>query len=778
MKIGAFLFVDFRLFREYSHKITVKMLFRIKIFHYHLNFKILWCFRDTISRLVFFCLSLMLLMYMELFGQSNVQLVGSVIDSTAGNPLYGASIQLNRTSFTYFTDEDGFFTIENVNPGVYEATINRLGYREKHLKNIVIHADQPSRLEIFLCPLAIQGDSVFIYAKDPKKQSNLIENKTVLSSIDIQKFEKLGISHLLQQIPGIQIVSSGGTGGVTRISIHGSKPTEVLVLLDGQQLNNPQTGEVDLNVIPMEQIERIEIFSQGNSARFGAGAFAGVVAFYTKRIDRQNNIKIASRIGSFSTVDGNISISKNFEHIRFLVNYFQDYSRQNFNYFYEGGQKNRENNWYRDRRFFGKLQFDLDRHQFIITHNIKRGNRGLPSAYFDEYIPFNAFIKEDLRATQFQYQWFLLSKIYLNTQVAYHQLSQLYNNEDAPLKQQYKTVQKNNTLSVKTLIKAQPNRYLEYNIGSSYLKESLDQSNLLHPSFSIGGKSRKSYAIFGNMEFNLPDFTAIFQSTQFRSALRYQKIFGDLSDWYPYFGMSTKLSGLKQLTFAINWGKSVRYPDFNSLFWKGDARAQGNPDLKPECKTNWHYNIRYVAAKRFLPRLSLHYFFENIHNLIFWHRSYDGIWEPRNEAMIEKRGWDLQIDQYIVPDHFQIQTGYSRVDAINKKDDPVLYDKKMVFIPEHTLNSLLTMNLNGWQWQIIYRYVSERETVLANSKGTQIPSYKIWDTMIGYDKVFGKVDLQIGFIIKNIFEENYQLIFGYPMPGREYQLTISIDMKS
>jgi vitamin B12 transporter len=66
--------------------------------------------------------------------------------------------------------------------------------------------------------------------------------------------------------------------------------------------------------------------------------------------------------------------------------------------------------------------------------------------------------------------------------------------------------------------------------------------------------------------------------------------------------------------------------------------------------------------------------------------------------------------------------------------------------------------------------------VTANSRGTQILPYQIWDVMLGYVIPIKKVNLDLGLIIKNILNEDYQLIFGYPMPGTEYQLTLAIEI--
>ncbi|MEJ2052268.1 MAG: TonB-dependent receptor plug domain-containing protein, partial [Calditrichota bacterium] len=189
--------------------------------------------------------------------------IGYVFDGNNGNPLAGANVQVGKTVKQSSTDEDGIFILENIIAGEYEITISFLGYREKLLKNIIVYNGLSTRINVPLRPSALPGDSIYVYANTTSVDEASIENKIILSADDIKSSEKFGLSYLLQQVAGVQVESAGGSGGVTYVTIHGSRPKEVLILLDGQRLNDPQTGEVDLNSIPITEIERIEIIRQG-----------------------------------------------------------------------------------------------------------------------------------------------------------------------------------------------------------------------------------------------------------------------------------------------------------------------------------------------------------------------------------------------------------------------------------------------------------------------------------------------------------------------------------
>lgn len=91
------------------------------------------------------------------------------------------------------------------------------------------------------------------------------------------------------------------------LSIRGGSFEQVLVMVDGMRVSDPQTGHFDLDLtIPIEQVERIEILRGGASAAHGADAFGGVVNIVTKTPEAtRGQLRIEG--GSFSTFGGALS---------------------------------------------------------------------------------------------------------------------------------------------------------------------------------------------------------------------------------------------------------------------------------------------------------------------------------------------------------------------------------------------------------------------------------------------------------------------------------------
>jgi iron complex outermembrane receptor protein/vitamin B12 transporter len=108
---------------------------------------------------------------------------------------------------------------------------------------------------------------------------------TVIGREEIEASGALTVADLLRSAPGITLTTNGTRGGLTTASIRGGDPNFTLVLLDGVPLNDPvyQEGDVfDLEGLPAEGVERIEIVRGPLSSFYGSTGLAGVVQIFTR----------------------------------------------------------------------------------------------------------------------------------------------------------------------------------------------------------------------------------------------------------------------------------------------------------------------------------------------------------------------------------------------------------------------------------------------------------------------------------------------------------------
>ncbi|MEN9333107.1 MAG: hypothetical protein RLY35_287, partial [Bacteroidota bacterium] len=104
----------------------------------------------------------------------------------------------------------------------------------------------------------------------------------VLTSKDIQKLPVRNVSEALLFISGVD-VRSRNSFAQSDISLMGSSYDQILILIDGVPMRDPQTGHHQMNLpVDLNQVERIEVYKGSAARMFGAGALAGAINVVTK----------------------------------------------------------------------------------------------------------------------------------------------------------------------------------------------------------------------------------------------------------------------------------------------------------------------------------------------------------------------------------------------------------------------------------------------------------------------------------------------------------------
>ena len=114
----------------------------------------------------------------------------------------------------------------------------------------------------------------------------------VMDSAAIQQSGVSTMGELLQRVPAVSgaatnpQVNNGGGTGESNIELRGLGAQRTLVLLNGRRINllgNTTTSAVDINMLPINAIERVEVLKEGAGAVYGSDAIAGVVNFITRK---------------------------------------------------------------------------------------------------------------------------------------------------------------------------------------------------------------------------------------------------------------------------------------------------------------------------------------------------------------------------------------------------------------------------------------------------------------------------------------------------------------
>ncbi|MEK6806043.1 MAG: TonB-dependent receptor [Pseudomonadota bacterium] len=132
------------------------------------------------------------------------------------------------------------------------------------------------------------------------------DNTTAASLIVINRaeIERSGASHIVEVLrarAGIEVTDTFGDGSRTLVGLRGfgeNAHSNSLVLVDGRRMNNPDIGAPDLNSLPLNTIERIEIMQGSAGALYGDQAVGGVINIVT-RVPNQSGGAIELNTGSY-----------------------------------------------------------------------------------------------------------------------------------------------------------------------------------------------------------------------------------------------------------------------------------------------------------------------------------------------------------------------------------------------------------------------------------------------------------------------------------------------
>lgn len=130
-------------------------------------------------------------------------------------------------------------------------------------------------------------------------------NVQVVTENDIQKRNVQNTAQAVAMVTGVSASQSvEGT-----VNLRGYNSQNILVLVDGQPMNTAWNGDVDWNMIPVENIRKIEVVSGGQSALYGGRAVGGVINIMTKT-QKQDGLHGSATVsyGSNATVNQNYNV--------------------------------------------------------------------------------------------------------------------------------------------------------------------------------------------------------------------------------------------------------------------------------------------------------------------------------------------------------------------------------------------------------------------------------------------------------------------------------------
>ncbi len=701
------------------------------------------------------------------FAQGGAALSGQVIEQGNKKPVSEAHVELSGTSRRVTTGHDGSFIFSGLAAGTYTLRCSRIGYATADAE-VVLRADEQRTLTVEIREVFYFLDPVTSTAtRMQSRASEVSASVTVVPGDVLERRQAQDISDAMQEVPGMFIRSYGALGDVRTTSIRGSSAGQVLVLMDGQRVNNTQSGEVDLTTLPVEGIDRIEIVRGGASALYGADAVGGVINVVTKSRRAAEGMTGDIRLlsGSFGTreagIQGDYSSGSTFSALSYR------YLKSDGDFPFHPTPDTtvlRANADFSSHALFGKERWNTDdRRSLTFTGQYFSSLAGDPGTL--SYPNARARKQNRNALLGLAYDEELAGMVQtVHVQSYYHNL--LFNYED-PLA--YVPIL-NNSHNIAAGGEAQAGmRFSDWNsltAGYAYRWDHFSGNSLQ------GEYERSLHSVYIVDEAAVrPAILEGIQRVAVVPALRWDRFSDFGAQVSPKIGMVVNAGNAWLLSAKVNYGRSFRAPTFNDLYWPRDSYTAGNPDLKPERATDFDAGATLEVPVLAGIGASFTWFGNTVTDMILWQPGADGVWSPGNVGKAEIRG--IEAGAWVSPwkDLLTLSWNYTHLDARNKSGDPDEYDKKLPDRPDDMHKLTLQTRHAGFSALVDFLSVGMRYTTTSND--TFLPSYHVFNALAGYGWEMAHGRMEAKGEVRNIGDVEYQVMAGYPVPGREFRVSLS-----
>lgn len=630
---------------------------------------------------------------------------------------------------------------------------------------------QPERSEV---KMEFDLDEIEVSAqRAPVTYSQVARIISVIEKDQIDAAPVNSIQDLLEYALSVDIRQRGTHGVQADVSIRGGSFDQTLILLNGINLSDPQTGHHNLNLpVSFKSIQRIEIL-EGPAARvYGPNAFSGAINIVTEPSE-SDQIGIDLSYGEHDLRDINVSANKQVGKLQNFVafnhkssdGYIDNTDFDSYNVFYHGllnseaGQLDLQAGF--SNKAFGANSFYTP----AYPNQFEETKTTFASLKFEtgEKLHFTPALY--WRRHQDRFELFRSDPASWYSGHNYHMTDVLGTSINSWFSSDLG----------KTAFGAE---FRSENIWSNVLGEDLEE-----PIDVPGEKdqeftkshSRTTVSYFAEHTFYLGRLTV--------SGGAMANWISDLNyEWNIYPGLDLSYQLTDALKAYSSFNKSLRMPTFTDLYYNGPTN-RGNPDLKPEKSTTVEGGLK--LDNRFL-HLQAGYYHRVGKDLIDWVReSEEFLWETRNLTEIKSNGFEfiaaLNVPELLGQPFFirKINTNYS-YNKLDKSQSDYLSNyaldnlkHKFVF----SVDQKVWKNLQA-SWNFRFQ---NRNGTYAEFEDTQYVGEADYESFWLTDlKVYWKTDkLQVSGSISNLFDQRYVDLGNIQQPGRwisfgvNYQIEIN-----
>ena len=612
----------------------------------------------------------------------------------------------------------------------------------------------------------------------------------------LEKLNTHSVADALRYFSGIQLKDYGGVGGIKTVNIRSMGTHHLGISYDGIQLGNAQNGQIDLGQFSLDNVEEITLYNGQKSAIFQpASDFGHAGAIYIRTKEPENtHLKFKTQYGSsdmfrFSTLweqklSETISSSVSAGFLTASGKYKFRYERR-----YPNGETAwdttavRQNGDIHAERIEANLFGRLYQGSWQVKGYLYNSARGIPGAIVnnvwrrgERQQDLNTFVQAAFDKNigdGFSTRW-LAKYAYYNTHYVNKDTTQL------PVDNRYK--QQEVYLSTANVLELLPNWSASLSYDFKWNKLNADTynfafptriSNLVSLATAIDYKHLKAQgsilATFINDKTHRRGEFAGMNSSNTLSKLT-PALFVNI---YPFRGTFFSMRAYVK--------KSFRMPTFNDLYYTD----MGNANLVPESALQ--YDAGFALNKHFehgiVRHAEMHFdaYYNTVHDkIVAYPKGQQFRWTMLNLGKVHIKGIDVEAEA-----DFQIgkelvataRAQYTYQDARDVTDPNDSYYKHQIpYIPWHSGSAIVGLSYKNWDLNYSFIYAGERYDEQENILYNHMEPWYTSDLSLRYQWKVNGLLMTAQAEVNNLLDQDYEVIVNYPMPGRNYALTLSVEI--
>ncbi len=612
----------------------------------------------------------------------------------------------------------------------------------------------------------------------------------ILEGKDLRRLNSLSVADAVRFFSGVQLKDYGGIGGLKTINVRSLGSNHTAVFYDGIQLGNAQNGQVDLGKYSLDNLEEVSVYiGQKPDLLMPARGYASASALYLKTAQpkffngKNYYAKVSMKTGSFGLLNPSVNLQRKLNNkisISLDAAYLEANGRYNFRVKDFGYDTTlvRDNSDVKSARVeatvFGAL---TDSSKWNIKFYNYNSARGLPGAIVSNKYTFsqrqfddNIFVQGTYQNNPSKKYSFLLTAKYAYSFLRYidPDFKLIKGFLDNRYTEQEYYVSATNSFKISSI--------WQISLATDYSLQKLD-ANLYNFAYPTRQTNLAALATAVNLKrFNIQgNLLGTFINESVKQgvvASNKQKLTPALlASWQPFQTENFRFRGFYKSIF--------RLPTFNDLYYT----LVGNPNLRPEYARQ--YNIGFTFGR---PITAKHLSYFSIQTDAYYNRVSDkivaipgnnlGRWTIFNLDEVSIKGLETNIQTvWQCAKDIQLKTSinYTFEKATDISATAFSYGNQIPYIPKHSGTARVALDYKSLIFNYAYIYTGERYSQKTNIPANYVKPWYTHDITFGTFFNVQKTKLALTAEVNNVFNQYYAVILNYPMPGRNYRLTLNVN---